>query len=264
MSAWPPDFTDRPCYPVLTSHICFGTFVSAHAGFLFTLRVRRRVAGILIFGFSRDSMVDGEATTGAEDSILKSWSEIARYMGKGVRTVQRWEQDFGLPVHRDQNCPRKAILAHASELDAWAIHCCETRSARSGVTAAIPPSIRKRAEESGRPGQPDQQSGFRARPVLTSWKEIAQYLGCGVRTVQRWESDFGLPVRRPLGFPKKAILARPCEVEKWLDSWSNYASKNNRADAMRAPINSISPDGNRSQLADASAIGISSITELTV
>lgn len=52
--------------------------------------------------------------------------------------------------------------------------------------------------------------------VLTSWKEIAHYLGKGVRTVQRWEQDFGLPVRRPFGSNKKAILARPRDLDAWI------------------------------------------------
>ena len=52
--------------------------------------------------------------------------------------------------------------------------------------------------------------------VLTSWKEIAQYMGKGVRTVQRWEQDFGLPVRRPYGSNKKAILARPQDLDMWI------------------------------------------------
>jgi hypothetical protein len=34
--------------------------------------------------------------------------------------------------------------------------------------------------------------------TLTSWKEIGQYLGKGVRTVQRWEQQMGLPVRGSL------------------------------------------------------------------
>jgi hypothetical protein len=53
-------------------------------------------------------------------------------------------------------------------------------------------------------------------PVLTSWKDIARYMGKGVRTVQRWEQDFGLPVRRPLGSNKKAVLARPRELDAWV------------------------------------------------
>lgn len=53
-------------------------------------------------------------------------------------------------------------------------------------------------------------------PVLTSWKDIARYMGKGVRTVQRWEQDFGLPVRRPMGSNKKAILARPHDLDAWV------------------------------------------------
>ena len=52
--------------------------------------------------------------------------------------------------------------------------------------------------------------------VLTSWKEIARYMGKGVRTVQRWEQDFGLPVRRPTGSDKKAVLARPSDLDTWV------------------------------------------------
>jgi hypothetical protein len=52
--------------------------------------------------------------------------------------------------------------------------------------------------------------------VLTSWKEIALYMGKGVRTVQRWEKDFGLPVRRPQDSDKKAVLARPCDLDAWI------------------------------------------------
>jgi hypothetical protein len=53
--------------------------------------------------------------------------------------------------------------------------------------------------------------------VLTSWKEIAQYLGKGVRTVQRWEQELGLPVRRPTGpLSKRAVLARPDDLDAWM------------------------------------------------
>jgi hypothetical protein len=52
--------------------------------------------------------------------------------------------------------------------------------------------------------------------VLGSWKEIAAYLGKGVRTVQRWENDLGLPVRRPNGAAKGVVYASPDELERWL------------------------------------------------
>lgn len=53
--------------------------------------------------------------------------------------------------------------------------------------------------------------------VLTSWKEIAAHLGKGVRTVQRWEHEFGLPVRRPS--PNGGVVvAIPNELNEWLRS----------------------------------------------
>ena len=37
---------------------------------------------------------------GADEPRLDSWKEIASYLGRGIRTVQRWEREEGLPVHR--------------------------------------------------------------------------------------------------------------------------------------------------------------------
>lgn len=61
-------------------------------------------------------------------TVLTSWKEIARYMGKGVRTVQRWEQDFGLPVRRPQGSNKKAVLARPRDLDAWVAMRCSSRA----------------------------------------------------------------------------------------------------------------------------------------
>lgn len=52
--------------------------------------------------------------------------------------------------------------------------------------------------------------------VLNSWKEIAAYLGRGVRTVQRWEQDLGLPVRRPRGKERSAVIALRADLNQWL------------------------------------------------
>ena len=52
--------------------------------------------------------------------------------------------------------------------------------------------------------------------VLNSWKEVAVYLGRGVRTVQRWELELGLPVRRPRGKSRSAVIAFKPEIDQWL------------------------------------------------
>ena len=50
---------------------------------------------------------------------LESWKEIAGYLGREVRTVQGWEKNEGLPVHRHQHARQGSVYAFKSELDAW-------------------------------------------------------------------------------------------------------------------------------------------------
>ena len=51
-----------------------------------------------------------------QSQILRSWKEIAAHMGRGVRTVQRWEKDSGFPVHRMHS---GAVFAYSGQLDSW-------------------------------------------------------------------------------------------------------------------------------------------------
>jgi hypothetical protein len=51
---------------------------------------------------------------------------------------------------------------------------------------------------------------------LTGWKEIANYLGRGVRTVQRYERYMGFPVRRPAGKQGAAVMATKAELDAWV------------------------------------------------
>lgn len=52
---------------------------------------------------------------------------------------------------------------------------------------------------------------------LSSWKEIAAYLNCDIRTCRRWEILKGLPVHR-LGESEKArVFAYPDALDRWLD-----------------------------------------------
>jgi len=55
-------------------------------------------------------------------SVLNSWKEIAAYLGRGVRTVQRYERDLNLPVRRPRGTSRSAVIALKDELDAWLRH----------------------------------------------------------------------------------------------------------------------------------------------
>jgi predicted ribosome quality control (RQC) complex YloA/Tae2 family protein len=53
--------------------------------------------------------------------IFKGWKDIARHLGCGVRTAQRWEGE-GLPVKRPTGAHRSdrgPVLAESEEIDAW-------------------------------------------------------------------------------------------------------------------------------------------------
>ena len=57
--------------------------------------------------------------SGQNPRILNSWKEIAVYLGRGIRTAQRYERDFGLPVHRPSAKMRASVIAFTDELDKW-------------------------------------------------------------------------------------------------------------------------------------------------
>ena len=50
---------------------------------------------------------------------LDSWKEIAVYLKRDVRTVQRWEKTEGLPIHRHLHSARGSIYAYKTAVDAW-------------------------------------------------------------------------------------------------------------------------------------------------
>src|SRR5216683_485048 len=50
---------------------------------------------------------------------LESWGEIAAYLRREIRTVQRWEKYQGLPVRRLQIGKLGSVYAYRSELDKW-------------------------------------------------------------------------------------------------------------------------------------------------
>ena len=52
--------------------------------------------------------------------------------------------------------------------------------------------------------------------MLRSWKEIARHMGTSVRTVQRWENELRLPVRRIEARRGAVVFAFPTELDSWV------------------------------------------------
>ena len=70
-------------------------------------------------------MSDAPSPTGklteppANEPRLESWGEIASYLRRDIRTVQRWEHLYGLPVRRLVIGKMGQVYAFRSELDRW-------------------------------------------------------------------------------------------------------------------------------------------------
>jgi len=76
----------------------------------------------------------------------------------------------------------------------------------------------------------------RKAPVLNSWKEIATYLGRGVRTVQRYERELQLPVRRVGGKAHSSVVA----LSQDLDTWLEHATLQKRDELLPRAANRVS------------------------
>jgi TolB-like protein/Flp pilus assembly protein TadD len=61
----------------------------------------------------------GSPAAATASDRLDGWKEIAAYLKREVRTVQRWEKSEGLPIHRLQHDKLSTIWAVKTELDDW-------------------------------------------------------------------------------------------------------------------------------------------------
>src|SRR5215467_10104864 len=55
----------------------------------------------------------------SERDRLDSWKQIAAYLHKSERTVRRWQETEGLPVHKHPHQERGSVWAYRTELDNW-------------------------------------------------------------------------------------------------------------------------------------------------
>jgi hypothetical protein len=94
-----------------------------------------------------------------------------------------------------------------------------------------------------RPSDPsDSSAPVPTRGRLHGWKEIAAYLDKGVRTVQRWEKELGMPVRRMGTGRAEVVFAFPAEIDAWRQSAEKSADLAERPDeADRSGAMPIAP-----------------------
>jgi hypothetical protein len=85
---------------------------------------------------------------------------------------------------------------------------------------------------------------------LSSWKEIAAYLGVGLRTAQIWEQERALPVRRLPG-GRGRVLANTAELDAWKRSGALHTT----------PALTVAPSSSATTLEDSDAPPLAAIID---
>jgi len=73
-----------------------------------------------------------------DKEFLNSWKEVAQYVGRSERTIQRWEREFGFPVHRPAGKLRSSVIAVTAEIDEWIMNSPASRSTLRPFPSTIP------------------------------------------------------------------------------------------------------------------------------
>jgi hypothetical protein len=126
---------------------------------------------------------------------LSSWKEIANYLRRGVRTVQRWEQQYRLPVHRPAGKDRSAVFALASEIDYWQQHCPikDGNGTGAGDGNGATASDGKGNGHFAMPAQQFQrvrQNAQRAKEQTVELRRRTETLQTNLNTARKWQDRF--------------------------------------------------------------------------
>ena len=182
----------------------------------------------------------------AQDDRLESWKEIAAYLRREVRTVQRWEKREALPVHRHVHDKLGSVYAFKAELDAWwvsrraVVENEDAAAEENGVeeiTAAEPqPSaaVEAPSDASEALPVPESPSAVSAKQSLKP-KELVRH---PVKSLRR-------PVRVPLGILLVIIIA----VSAYL-IWPRPEVKGARLMIAVLPFENLSGDPEQEFLPD--------------
>jgi hypothetical protein len=75
-----------------------------------------------------------------------------------------------------------------------------------------------------------------AQSVLNSWKEIANYTGRGIRTLQRWEHELAFPVHRISHNERGSVFAYRVEIDTWFRRSSAETRSNLKDFSVPSPL----------------------------
>ena len=143
-----------------------------------------------------------DSSINKDEGRLDGWEEIASFLGRGIRTVQRWEKEASLPVRRLFKQRHSHVYACRQDL----VHWVEGHEEQPFLLSYLQSEAKPK-------GDPVVSA---SHDVLAGWKDVAAFLGRSVRTAQRWEKKMGLPVRRLKSEARSIPYALRSELAVWL------------------------------------------------
>lgn len=173
-----------------------------------------------------------QATADSAGRRLDSWKEIAAYLGRDVRTAQRWETRDSLPVHRLRHAKLGSVFAYTTELDAWR----HTRDQRVPPAAADLTPANEAEPPAARPARP-------WRTSLTPAAALVTFLSAAASVVL-WHAVSTRPAPVPRAV---AHRASPDAYERYLRARFLLSKPNatghDRSESVRLFEESIARDG---------------------
>jgi TolB-like protein/Tfp pilus assembly protein PilF len=102
---------------------------------------------------------------------LDSWKEIADYLDRDVRSVQRWERSRGLPIYRVPGLKIGGVFAYTAELDEW-LHSRRERQPEDEATESTPAEADSQASATTAPSQPKPENNTLAQRAVSGRKLV--------------------------------------------------------------------------------------------
>ena len=118
---------------------------------------------------------------------LDSWKEIALYVRREVRTVQRWEKRERMPVHRHIHPNGSTVYAFREEIDAWLM----------GRRKAPPPGSSPNSERRRETGP---------KVTVTQWAQPAPKVWFAILDIRKPIVDTSLSDPNPEGLERALWL----------------------------------------------------------
>jgi hypothetical protein len=149
-----------------------------------------------------------DLSAGRSSAALQSWKEIASELNRGVRTVQRWERDLGLPVRRIGRSRRAPVFAFKNELHSWlrtsgGIQACGVRA----LSTYAQPEVEDKSARNTELLQALEKL-FAAEPSTHSTVECSE-CGCPMRLLNGYFWIYGSRKKRRLSIP----ICPECNIE---------------------------------------------------